>query len=184
MKSALSILGIVGMVIGCGSLPEQEAPSAVAESPFEIGDTYNAGGDVCIPGERYVCDCGDGTDEFANHGNKFCRWDGTGFGPCELCGIGPHSMGDANIDCNQTPPNSPFDPPLLDCPKTEGVCWGYQCDNMKKRCVKISFIESAILPDDSPNDCHVEMCDGDGNIVVAPYPLDCMGSCDNTGTCN
>lgn len=137
---------------------------------------------VCESGEMYSCQCDNGSDN--NHGIKYCAWDGKSFGACELCGEGPHYMGETDIECNITPPKDSQDPPIKACPNTNGVCWGYQCDNLAKKCRQISFVEGSLIDDLLPNDCHAPVCDGDGNVVIAPMPSDCDGACDQFGNCS
>jgi hypothetical protein len=174
-------------VVGCEqsqTVGDCSGEADEAKAPFVVdgGDASNAANEACEPGAAAVCDCDD-HDAGPNLGKKYCSWDGVGYGACELCGEGPAYMVETAIGCNQTPPSGFGDPPLAECPGTAGVCWGYQCDNLKKVCVQVSFVEGSVLQDLSPNDCHEPTCDGAGNVVLTPAPNDCNGACDGVGLC-
>lgn len=127
---------------------------------------------TCDPGGRYVCHCDNG-----NIGNKFCAWSGNEFSECTLCGPGSIPREPTTIYCNTNPKGNEVYTP---CPHVNTckplTCW----DNT---CVYAPAIPSALLEDESPNDCTRLMCDGYGNAIDVPDPLDCDGVCNSLGEC-
>lgn len=127
----------------------------------------------CEPGGMYVCDCGDG-----NLGNKFCSWTGDSFSDCMLCGNGAEYIKDTGIACDENPTTGQ---PPIHCPAVPDGCTKLVC--YSKSCWEATALPRTALADTSTEDCAVMMCDGLGNAVPVPDPLDCSGACDENGVC-
>lgn len=167
-----------------GSLTEAVNSKPDGDAGGQGGASGNGGSStVCDPGGRYVCDCGNG-----NTGNKFCAWDGQSFSSCELCGQVASEVFVTSTPCNLDP--QMFNPcPTIDeycvthsCPAVDTFCVVLSCQNFL--CTMLTALPTAMPPDVIVNDCESAMCDGFGNRIPIPDPLDCNGTCDVSGVCN